>query len=225
MGSEGTAAVNSGYCSGLLLEDVTFVNHGTLMDGASGGAADGAIAMKGGAQLQNSGTFDVDSYDSGCGYGYGGSTFENAGGATSSVINTGTFQTDASGDTINVRVGFDNDGGVVAHSGELDFRAGGVAAGVAVGSWHTEGSGAIVLSGGEFLMAELVDLSDVRVEGATVTREPVSGPPRGSLARGPMRRVPSRSRVRAKASARVSPPRVSKWPRPVPANGKRFAGR
>jgi RHS repeat-associated protein len=181
VGSEGTAAVNDGSCSSLLLEDVTFVNHGTLMDGASGGAADGAIAMKGGAQLQNSGTFDVDSYDPGCGYGYGGSTFENAGGATSSVINTGTFQTDASGDTINVRVAFDNDGGVVAQSGELDFHAGGIAADVAVGSWETEGSGAIVLSGGEFLIAETVDLSDVRVEGATVTREPVSGPPRGSL--------------------------------------------
>jgi RHS repeat-associated protein len=185
VGSEGTAAVNDGYCSSLLLEGVTLVNHGALTLGASGGAADGAIAMKGGAQLQNTGTFNADSYDPGCGYGYGGSTFEAAGGAASSVINTGTFQTDAGGDTINVRVGFDNNGGVVAQSGELDFRAGGIASDVAVGSWKTEGSGAIVLSGGEFLIAELVDLSDVRVEGATVTREPVSGPPRGSLSPQP----------------------------------------
>jgi RHS repeat-associated protein len=185
VGSEGTAAVNDGSCSSLLLEGVTFVNRGALTLGASGGAADGAIAMKGGAQLQNTGTFNADSYDPGCGYGYGGSTFEAAGGAASSVINTGTFQTDAGGDTINVRVGFDNDGGVVAQSGELDFRAGGIAGDVAVGSWETEGAGAIVLSGGEFLIAELVDLSDVRVEGATVTREPVSGPPRGSLSPRP----------------------------------------
>ncbi|HLH14728.1 MAG TPA: hypothetical protein VKV16_08045, partial [Solirubrobacteraceae bacterium] len=134
-----------------------------------------------GAQLDNAGTFEDDSYDPGCGYGFGGSSINDDGGATPSITNTGTFLVDAGSQTIGVQVPFDNSGAIDAESGTLDLRDGGIPEHVAVGSWKTEGTGAIVLSGGEFLIAEAVDLADVRVEGATVTRVPVFGPPRGSL--------------------------------------------
>jgi hypothetical protein len=169
-----------GSCSRLLLDGVTLVNEGTFNAGSTGGAADGAIWMQNGAQLQNAGTFNANSYDPGCGYGSGGSAFYNGGGAASSITNTGTFQADAGSSAIVIPIAFDNQGTTEVHSGTLEFLGGGVAGQVATGLWKVQG-GALILGGGEFLIAEVADLSAVRVEGATVTRVPVAGPPRGSL--------------------------------------------
>jgi hypothetical protein len=168
-------------CNLLTLDEVTLRNEGTLTVGASGGAGNGAIAMRNGARLLNSGTMKLDSWDPGCGFGYGGSSIVNTGGATPSITNTGTVTTNASGQPILVQVPYNNQGTTRANGGTLNFAAGGLPESVATGSWLTENGGAIILSGGEFIIAESVDLSDVRVEGATVTRRPTSGPPRGNL--------------------------------------------
>ena len=178
----GSIGDGSGCSAHLALSGVTFANEGTLTFGVAGGVAAGAIAMQEGARFENSGTFNDDSYDSGCGYGVGGDSYAIYGtGGAASVVNTGSFVADAGSDTLVVAVPFSNEGTVEAHSGTLDFHDGGIPEQVARGAWRVEGDGAIVLTGGEFLIGEDVNLFAVRVEGATITRVPTSGPPRGSL--------------------------------------------
>ncbi len=178
-GSSGTLDYES--CNLLTLDEITLRNEGTLTVGASGGASNGAIVMRDGARLLNVGTLNLDSWDPGCGFGYGGNSVVAAGGSTPSITNTGNVTTNASGQTILVNVPYNNQGSTRANAATLNLHDGGLPGVIASGSWQTENGGAIILSGGEFLIAETVDLSDVRIEGATVTRRPTSGPPHGNL--------------------------------------------
>ncbi len=181
-GASGTLGSGSECSVHLALSGVTFVNDGTLTFGGSGGVGAGAIAMREGAAFDNAGAFYDNSYDSGCGYGVGGGhyTMYNTGG-TSSVTNTGTFTANAGSSRLVVGVPYDNQGATESVDGQLIFIAGGVPEHVAVGIWKTKGSGSIVLNSGTFLIGEDVNLSEVEVEGATVEREPASGPPKGAL--------------------------------------------
>ncbi|MGO9335402.1 MAG: Ig-like domain repeat protein [Acidimicrobiales bacterium] len=140
--------------------------------------------MQNGAQLQNAGTFNDNSYDSGCGYGVGGSnyTIYSTGGATPSVSNTGTFTAAAgNGGVLVIDVPFSNQGTVAVTSGTLRLADGGIPEQVAAGVWSTRSGAHIALTAGTFLIGEATSLSDVEVSGATVEREPVSGPPHGYL--------------------------------------------
>jgi hypothetical protein len=187
LGSAVAGTIGSGNCSvHLTLSEVTFLNQGTLTFGASPGVGAGAIAMQNGAHFINEGTFNNNSYDSGCGYGIAGSnySFYNTGG-TASITNTGSFIGNAGSVTLNVDVAFNNLGWVKAASGTLRFIAGGVSSQVATGGWKVSTGAAIVLGGGEFLIGEAVNLSEVRIEGATVRRVAVTGAPKGYLNQQP----------------------------------------
>ena len=145
------------------------------MDGASGGAADGSIAMKDGAEFENSGTFNADSWDPACGYGYGGTSFENAGGAASSITNTGTFQSDAEGSAINLEVGFTNGGTVSgAGSSSLAFHAGGGGTG---GTWSAASGATLTFASGSFAFTEGTwsGLGTIKVAGGSVTATSLLG--------------------------------------------------
>jgi sugar lactone lactonase YvrE len=168
-------------CSYLALNGATLVNHGTLTWGSSGGSTDGAIMMQNGAQLENTGTFNDDSYDPGCGYGYGGTSINDGGGAASGIENTGTFTVEAGSNTYNVQAPFNNEGKVEAKTGTLQFSGGGIAERVATGTWSVQSGAEILLTGGTFLIGEAVDLSAVTIAGATIEREATSGPPKGHL--------------------------------------------
>jgi hypothetical protein len=166
-----TGTIGSGECSTHpVLSEVTFINEGTLTLGAAGGAADGAIAMRDGAELHNTGTVHDDSYETGCSFAPAGYSLYDAGGATPSVLNEGAFVTDVAGTATNVGVPFGNDGSVEAQAGRLELSDGGLGEQVATGSWSAP-EGQIALTGGEFLFAREVDLSAVQEAGAVVEQQ------------------------------------------------------
>src|SRR6185437_15542477 len=136
-----TGSVDSAACSLLTLAGVTLVNNGTVTVGLSGGSS-GQIDMQEGAQLQNTGTFNADSYAASCVPGSNAATILNNGGTAPSVTNTGTFNVGA-GQTVVSSVPFNNEGTVQVEAGTLQ------------------------LAGGGFLIEEGVDF-EVDVEGANV---------------------------------------------------------
>ncbi len=125
LGSHLTGTIgNNAACSvHLALSGVTFVNQGTLTFGSGVDVGAGAIAMQEGAQFQNAGTFNDSSYDAGCGFGVGGSSysFYDTGGAAS-ITNTGTFKSEAGGGTLVVAVPFAGQGTVDGQSGTLQLN-------------------------------------------------------------------------------------------------------
>jgi hypothetical protein len=178
--SGATGTLGASGCSLLTLNGATLRNEGTVTLGASGGVS-GQLDMLEGAKLENAGTFNLDSYPSGCVPGSNSASIQNNGGSPT-VSNTGTFNANVGSEyTASVSVPFNNDGTVTAQSGTLQFSGGGIPATVATGAWSTNEGTAIVLSSGTFLIGSSVDLSQVEVTGATVTREEGSGPPSGSL--------------------------------------------
>jgi len=142
-----------------------FVNEGTLSFGW------GTVFLSEGARFVNKGTFQ-DNSEASC---YGTQVLPQSGGSAPALANTGTFEKTSGGGTSTVAVNFSNNGSVLAKSGTLDFSDGGIPEEVAFGTWATQG-GAIVLSGGTFLIGSEVNLSAVEVRGATVTRV-TPGPP------------------------------------------------
>ncbi len=170
VGTLGSAALCSAHLS---LSEATLENQGTLTFGQGAGVGAGAISMQDGAQLVNVGTFNDNSYDSGCGFGVGGEQYAiySTGGASPSITNTGTFQTEAGTTTLNVSVPFTNDGTVRQQNGTLEFTGGGIPNEVASGCWFTQSDAATVLKPGTFLIEEGC-VFQVREEGATVIFAP-----------------------------------------------------
>ncbi len=188
VGASVNGSVNASSCSSLTLDGIAFDNEGTLIDGAAGGAGDGAIAMRDGAQLRNAGTFTVSSWDPGCGYGYGGKAIVNAGGAASSILNTGTLHAGAGGETIVAEVPLTDDGTAEVNAGKLELRTGGGGSGnwvVPSGTTLAVPGGSFALTGGGFSGAGTVALTGAAVSAsaavktASATTFAVSG---GSLA-------------------------------------------
>ncbi len=180
IGSGASGSFGEAGCSLLTLSGVTLVNEGTTTLGASGGVS-GQLDMQEGARLENTGTFNADSYSAGCVPGSNSAAIQNNGGSPA-VSNAGTFNAGpGSGHTASVSVAFNNDGAVHGDTGTLQLSGGGIPEHVASGSWEKESGASIVLSAGTFLISEAVDLSQVEVTGATVERVPAEGPPSGSL--------------------------------------------
>ncbi len=182
--SGATGTLGAGGCSLLTLSAVTLFNEGTVTLGESGGVS-GQLDMVEGAKLENAGTFNADSYPSGCVPGSNSAAIQNNGGAPS-ASNTGTFNGGAgSGHTASVSVPFNNGGALDALSGTVQFSGGGIPEHIATGTWSKESGASIVLSAGTCVVAEEADLSAVEVTGATVERVAVEGPPTVSLSSRP----------------------------------------
>jgi Concanavalin A-like lectin/glucanases superfamily len=164
-GVNGEVFASSG-CEPMYLErGRTLVNEGTLTFGW------GTLFLAEGSRLENKGTF-ADNSEASCNI----TQIRNERGTSSSIVNTGTFEKTSGSGTSTVSVNFNNLGSVIAQTGTLAFADGGIPEEVATGSWAVQGGGSLVLSGGTFLIGEEVDLSAVRVQGATVTRVRI-GPP------------------------------------------------
>jgi hypothetical protein len=159
--AQGATGEIEGYdsCEPLSLSERTFVNEGSLT------FTSGTLFMSKDARIENDGAF-VDDTETEC---YEPQIQGSGGGAAPSILNTGTFEKTADTGTSEVGVSFGNMGSVLAKSGTLEFTDGGIPEEVATGSWSKQGEGAIVLSGGTFLIPEYVNRTDVRDEGATVT--------------------------------------------------------
>jgi RHS repeat-associated protein len=166
LSSGATGTVDSSACSLLTLSGVTFVNEGTVTLGASGGQS-GQLDMEGGAQLQNAGTFNADSYANYCVPGGNAAAIQNNGyGSTPAVSNTGTFNVDDGGNTAAVSAPFSNQGFVLVASGTAQFSDGGVSGEPSHGDWLAVG-GPIVLTGGTFIVVD-GSILEARVTAATV---------------------------------------------------------
>ncbi len=145
-GSSSTCSVH------LTLDDVTFVNEGTVTFGASGGAPAGAIAMENGAQLNNMGTFNMDSRDPGCEHHTEGESIANVGGATPVVTNTGTFNINlGSGTETGIKASFVNNGTVDTQSGTVYISGGGSST---KGIWSAESGTTIGFANSSYSQSE-----------------------------------------------------------------------
>ena len=169
-GATATAEAGSG-CEPVHLQERDLINKGTFT------LASGTMSLSTGAQITNEGVLN-DSSETSC---EGAQLQVSSGGATPSILNTGTFEKTTGTGTGTVAVHFGNEGHVEAQSGRLAFADGGTPGDIAVGSWAVAGEGRIALTGGTFLIGEEVDLSHVEVTGATVERRSTGGPPAGYL--------------------------------------------
>ncbi len=167
--SGATATVDSSACSLLTLSGVTFVNEGTVTLGASGGQS-GQLDMEGGAQLQNAGTFNADSYANGCVPGGNAAAIQNNGyGSTPAASNTGTFNVNVgASNTTAVSVPFSNQGTVTVQTGTMQMAGGGSEEG---GGWSTDSGTSLKWSGGTFSLTgdTWSGSGTIHVAGATVT--------------------------------------------------------
>ena len=167
---ESTSSIDPGTGSAhVILEERKLLNEGALT------FPEGTLFMESGAQIENSGYFDANSQTE-----WYANQIEDWSG-TVSIDNTGTFQKTTGTGTTRIGVPFNNDGAVKAQTGQLLFTDGGIPSDIATGTWTAEEGATIKLTNGTFLVGSSVDLSQVEVSGATVTREEGSGPPRGSL--------------------------------------------
>ncbi len=163
-------------CDPLTVNGATLVNEGTLTFGsASPGRNGGTIVMENGAQLQNSGTFNDDSVGEGCGFGQ--ASFHGAGGAASSITNTGTFNTNTEGSSqaVPIEVAFNNQGTMDSLAGITTLSAGG--SGVK-GTWEGSAGAQLQLTGGSFSISEPTFAGPglVGVDGASVSAADIKGP-------------------------------------------------
>ncbi len=164
----GALAVVGERCSRLTLNGVTLVNQGTFTSGSSGGAQDGPIWMENGAQLQNSGTFNLDSSEpGGCGFGNQPSIYDS-GGSTPAITNTGTFQTNDSQESPAVGVPFANEGTIDAQAGSLQLADGGTSTD---GSFTAASGATVAFTGGSFVLngATWSGAGTIAVQGAEVS--------------------------------------------------------
>ena len=173
--SASTGVIDSQACSSgggdFFLSGIDLINQGTLTFGTTG-TADGDIVMSNGAQLQNNGTLNANTWSNNSGpCNNTNYSFVNNGGSTPSITNTGTLNANpGTSHTILTNVPFNNQGSTQGESGKLEFMGGGVSEQVALGSWKVLGSGKIVLAAGKFLIGQNVNLSEVQVTGATIER-------------------------------------------------------
>jgi RHS repeat-associated protein len=146
-GTIGSAAACSVH---LTLSGTTLENQGTLAFGESAGVGAGAIALEDGAQIENAGTFNDNSYDSGCGYGVGGnhSSIYAGEGTVPQITNTGAFNANAGTSALRITVPFSNQQGTVKiASGTLELAGGGSSNG---GTWSTAGRSLLSFPAGRF---------------------------------------------------------------------------
>ena len=132
-------------CRPLVLDGVTLANEGTVRTGVAGGGEHGELRLEGGAVLQNSGTFDEDTYDNEeC---WEGHAIEGLG-SSSSVVNSGTFNVEVgSGRTAEVSAAFENTGTVDVGSGTFTPTGGGGSSG---GTWVTGSGAAVAFTAGSY---------------------------------------------------------------------------
>ena len=162
---ESTSSIDPGTGSAhVILEERTLINEGALT------FPEGTLFMESGAQIQNTGYFDANSQTE-----WYANQIEDWSGIVS-IENTGTFQKTTGTGTTRVGVPFNNDGSVKAQTGQLLFTDGGIPSDVATGTWTAEEGATIKLTNGTFLIGTSVDLSQVEVSGATVTREGSGAP-------------------------------------------------
>ena len=111
----------------------------------AGGGEHGELRLEGGAVLQNSGTFDEDTYDNEeC---WEGHAIEGLG-SSSSVVNSGTFNVEVgSGRTAEVSAAFENTGTVDVGSGTFTPTGGGGSSG---GTWVTGSGAAVAFTAGSY---------------------------------------------------------------------------
>ncbi len=147
-----TGTINASGCGQFELDGTSFTNQGTVTDGQGAGAANGTIEMRGGARLENAGTFNLDAFDGGCAFGYGGySIVASNEGESSAVTNTGNVNAEFGSASGVIAAAFANDGALDAKSGALSLQGGGVSTG---GTWDAAQGATLGFNRGAFALGE-----------------------------------------------------------------------
>jgi Phage tail lysozyme len=120
LGEGASGTIGGAECSTHpLLDEVTFLNEGSVTFGEAGGTGSGAITMTNGAQVDNAGTFDDYSYDPGCGYeSTGYSFYDPVERAASAINNTGTFLVETGTEPTRINVNMTTGGTLTIPRGE-----------------------------------------------------------------------------------------------------------
>ena len=126
-----TGVIDGQACSSgggdFFLSGIDVLNEGLLTFGPSSGGADGDLVMSAGAQIQNSGTLNANSWSNDIGpCNNTNYSFFNDGGSAPSVTNTGTFSVGpGTSQTVLGNVAFNNHGTVKIATGTLQLTGGG----------------------------------------------------------------------------------------------------
>ncbi len=181
-GASGT--INAAACGSgggdFYLSGGTLINEGTFTLGTAGGGPNGDLLMSNGAQIQNKGRFNDDSWSNNVGpCNYPPGSFVYGGGSTPSITNTGTLNVEIGAGNQSVgSVPFENKGVVHATSGQLRLTGGGLSGQVATGAWQASVGNSLWLNGGTYMVEEGVEFN-VDAEGSTIIW--VAAHPRGTI--------------------------------------------
>ncbi len=131
-------------CSNLVLNDVSFVNEGSLTSTA------GEVGMGSGARLENAGSFDDD--DPGCSLVDDSDSFYDTGGATPAITSTGIFEGGSMYGTVKIGVPFNLPSGTfTVLEGELELLSSFTVTGSPTIN-GTGGSASGIVNAGDFLV-------------------------------------------------------------------------
>jgi RHS repeat-associated protein len=161
-----TGTINPGGGNSVLLDTRTLQNHGALTQ------TSGAIAMKNGALIDNSGTVDLNGEGGQCCSGPTGGVSWSTGPFDTSpmprFVNTGTVEKTAGTGFTSIEPAFDNPGRVISQTGQLDFNGGSVAGSASSGSWSSTGTASVSISDGPHIANPFVWGAGVSLSGTVV---------------------------------------------------------
>ncbi len=162
MSGSGSTVVLSG-ASGGLVGGVSLAGRRLVNEGTSTLGHGGWLRMSEGAEIKNTGTFKTNTSE-------GWDGFYAEGSGAPSIVNSGTFEKVAGSEETEVRVGFENEGSVESHAGQLQFRGGGSGTD---GEWSaSEGSSIEFVLGSYALHGDTLS-GTVDLRGAAVSTEGV----------------------------------------------------
>ena len=164
LASGATGTVNPGSYNTVTLDQRTLANQGTLT------WSSGSIGLSSSAEIDNSGTLNANAQYAGApNWSYGGILDQD--GSSAWVHNSGTFKKASGSGTTTVQSAFDNQGSVLASTGQLAFYGGGYGTHVAYGSWSAASGASLAFTQGSYLIATSATLTGtIYYNGGTVTR-------------------------------------------------------
>ncbi|HST56708.1 MAG TPA: DUF6531 domain-containing protein [Solirubrobacteraceae bacterium] len=172
LASGATGTVNPGSYNQVTLDQRTLRNQGTLT------WSSGSMALYDGAEIDNSGTFNANAQYPTSPYWTNSGVFDEDG-SGAWVHDTGTFKKASGSGTTAILAAFDNQGSVLASSGQLAFYGGSYPGHVAYGSWTASAGASLAFTQGSYLLSSAATLSGtIYYNGGTVTR---TSAPSGSL--------------------------------------------
>ncbi|HST56323.1 MAG TPA: Ig-like domain repeat protein [Solirubrobacteraceae bacterium] len=146
LASGATGTVNPGSYNAVTLDQRTLRNQGTLT------WSSGSMALYDGAEIDNGGTFNANAQYPTSPYWTNSGIFDEDG-SGAWVHDTGTFKKASGSGTTAILAAFDNQGSVLASSGQLAFYGGGYPGRAASGPWTASSGASIAFTQGTYVFS------------------------------------------------------------------------